>query len=125
MARREEPEELTQEQIAELREDMLALRELLTHLLDTSKEDSKPVDLDLPIGRVSRMDAMQQQSMAKAGRAANERRLALLGAALRALEEDDYGYCRECEDPVGYRRLKARPETPFCVECQEAREKSR
>jgi DnaK suppressor protein len=118
-----EPEELTDEQVAELREDMLALRAELTRLLDTSKDDSKPVDLDLPIGRLSRMDAMQQQSMAKAGRAANERRLTLLGSALLVLEDGDYGYCRECDDPVGYRRLKARPETPFCIDCQQAREK--
>jgi DnaK suppressor protein len=125
MPRREEPDELTGAQTAELQEDMVSLRAQLTHLLEISKEDSKPVDLDLPIGRISRMDAMQQQSMAKAGRAANERRLALLGTALRALKEDDYGFCRECEDPVGFGRLKARPETPFCVECQGAREKLR
>ena len=61
--------------------------------------------------------------MAKAGRAAAERRLSLLGLALAAIEEGDYGYCKECDDPVGYRRLRARPETPFCLDCQQAREK--
>lgn len=123
MTTRPEPEELTPGQIEELNKDLLALREELSSINEITKEDVKPVDLELPIGRVSRIDAIQQQSMAKAGRAANERRLALIAVALSAIEQGDYGYCRECDDPVGYHRLKARPETPFCVECQQAKEK--
>jgi DnaK suppressor protein len=115
-------QELTESQLEELVADLKALQEDLRALLDATRDDAKPVDLDLPIGRLSRMDAMQQQSMAKAGREANERRLSLVGAALAMVDEDDYGYCRDCDEPVGYARLKAKPETPFCVQCQSSRE---
>ncbi len=41
------------------------------------------------------------------------------------LEQGDYGDCVECGDPVGYARLKARPEAPFCIGCQSQRETPR
>jgi DnaK suppressor protein len=111
-------EELSATQYAELREDLLALRRQLEQSLAATKDDAKPVDLELPIGRVSRIDAIQQQKMAQASRRSAEMRLQHLKTALAAIAEDEYGYCRGCGEPIGYRRLKAKPETPFCVNCQ-------
>ena len=115
-------EELTADELAELRRDLTEEKARLEQVLKISKDGAKPVDLDEPIGRLSRMDAIQQQQMTKASRAAYERKLRLVGAALQTMAKGEYGYCRSCEEPVGYRRLKARPETPFCLECQDARE---
>ena len=116
---------LTQVQRAELRaliaQSCLELEELLAR----SSESSKPVALDEPIGRLSRMDAMQQQQMAVASRQNQTRRLQLLRNALQALESDNYGDCRHCEEPIGYQRLKVRPETPFCLACQSRSEGER
>lgn len=79
------------------------------------------VDLDLPIGRISRVDAMQQQqqAMAKAERLRMEQRLQQIEAALERVEEGEYGYCCLSGEPIGYARLRARPETPFSVVSQE------
>lgn len=115
-------DDLTEKQEDELKGDLLKLRTELAEALAASGAEAAPVDLDLPIGRISRMDAIQQQSLAKASKAANERRLALAGAALALLEEGEYGLCRDCGEPIGYARLKAKPETPFCLECQGSRE---
>ncbi len=115
-------DELTAEQLEELRVQLTEEQARLAELLKISKDDAKPVDLDEPIGRLTRMDAIQQQQMTKANRAASERKLHQIEAALEAVGKDEYGYCRSCEEPVGYRRLKARPETPLCLECQDARE---
>jgi DnaK suppressor protein len=71
------------------------------------------------------MDAIQQQKMSAANKASAERTLKQVAAALRAAAEDDYGFCKRCDEPIGYRRLKARPETPLCLGCQSAAEKSR
>jgi DnaK suppressor protein len=71
------------------------------------------------------MDAIQQQHMAQAGTAALERRLSQINAALAAADSGTYGYCRRCGEPVGYKRLKAKPETPFCLRCQADSEKKR
>ena len=107
-------EELTEAQETELLEALDTLVAELANHLEETREEVKPVDLDLPIGRVSRMDAMQQQSMARANREGLSRRLALCRAALSRAAEGEYGYCLDCGDPIGHRRLTARPETPFC-----------
>lgn len=115
--------ELTSEQLAELHEDLLAERLRLDAQLELTAEGSKPVQLSAPIGRLSRMDAIQQQEMTRAGRSTLETKLRQVQASLEAHRKGTYGDCRSCEAPIGYRRLKARPEAPFCLRCQDTRER--
>ena len=110
-------------QIAELKEALLVLKEELSAVLEASKDGAKPVDLDQPIGRLSRMDAIQQQKMVSANRRSMEVRLQRVEAALKHMEEGLYGECRRCEEEIAYPRLKARPEAPFCLTCQGSLEK--
>jgi DnaK suppressor protein len=115
--------DLTKEQRSELQSELEALSAELSEILSISADSVKPVDLGEPIGRVSRMDAIQQQKMAESNRRAAKARLERVHAALSALQRDDaYGECRECEEPIGYGRLKARPESRLCIKCQGARE---
>jgi len=116
-------DELTETQTKELQADLLALGKTLAEQFELSAEAARPVDLDQPIGRVSRVDALQQQAMAQASRRNLKVRVAQVKTALGAMREGDYGTCRKCEEPIGYRRLKSRPETPFCVDCQGSRER--
>jgi DnaK suppressor protein len=80
--------------------------------------DRAPVTLDQQsVGRLSRMDAMQVQAMAKAQsqrRAAERQRLA---AALRRIEEGEFGYCIDCGEEIGRRRLELDPGHAKCVDC--------
>ena len=77
--------------------------------LESSAEAAQPVELDQPaLGRVSRMDAIQQQKMIEANRHAQGARLQLVRSALRRFEEDEYGDCMNCGECVGFARLKAR-----------------
>ena len=115
-------DDLTSGQAEELHQALLNLQTDLRKLLDNSSDGAKPVSLDEPIGRLSRMDALQQQSMTQANRRTAQARLDRVEAALRRHAEDRYGECLECEEPIGYARLKAHPEAPFCVECQGGRE---
>jgi DnaK suppressor protein len=46
--------------------------------------------------------------------------LARCNVALSTFDRGEYGLCRKCEEPIGYRRLSAKPEAPFCLECQRA-----
>ena len=116
-------DELTETQHAALVEALGALREQLAEAL-SDRERGEIVDLDLPIGRLSRMDAMQQQQMAKAERELQKRRLMQVDAALERVDEDEYGWCCQCGEPIGVRRLTARPEVPFCIPCQEKLERA-
>lgn len=112
-------DEITREQVDAARARLEELRAELEQLLDLSESGSKPVSLEEPIGRLSRMDAMQQQELVKANRRQHEVRLQQVVAALRRIEDGSFGECRRCEEPIASSRLEARPEAPFCLDCQE------
>ncbi len=81
-------------------------------------DERKPVELDqASVGRLSRMDAMQVQAMAEAG---ERRRVAEIGrvkAALKRVEEGEYGYCVTCGDEIAPKRLALDPSVATCVDC--------
>jgi DnaK suppressor protein len=116
---------LSNEQLQTLRTRLEALVRDLADQIEDTREVAKPVDLDEPIGRVSRMDAIQQQSMAQANRGAARQRLNQARAALERLDEGEYGECASCGEDIALARLEAAPESAFCVDCQGRREKSR
>ena len=96
--------------------------EELRALSDGSRDSRAPVELDQQsVGRLSRMDAMQQQSMDLAREERRRQRLAILAAALRRMDEDEYGYCTSCGDDIGLARLAAQPAATLCVDCQRGR----
>lgn len=119
----EEMDELTPAELEELKAAVRALISQLEVDLEEARLGSRPVTLDQQsVGRVSRIDAIQQQNMSAASVRSLQRRLGQTKAAWSALEHGAYGACRDCEEPIGYRRLRARPETPLCLQCQNGRE---
>ena len=106
--------------IKAFRQRLLATQNEIEILLGRTTEDSKPVDLDLPIGRLSRADAIQMQNMAELNRRQLEVKLKQVEGALAAVENGSYGSCRACKGEIHPARLDASPETPFCIDCQEA-----
>ena len=80
----------------------------------------KPVAPDNSIGRISRMDNIVNQSVAEAQLSKARVRLVRLREALKRVDEDEeFGLCVECGDLIPMARLKAMPETEYCVECAE------
>lgn len=83
-----------------------------------SDEARAPVTLQQDsVGRLSRMDAMQQQAMAQAQerrRSAERRRIA---AALERLDEGEWGYCMRCGEEIAAARLKHDASVAVCVAC--------
>lgn len=117
-----EPEELTSDQVKELEADLRKLLHDLESVEDVRNDGAKTVELDTAFGRLSRMDAMQQQQMAKATRESHRLRLQLVQVALSLISRGEYGDCARCEEPIGYRRLKAKPESRLCLDCQSSSE---
>ena len=90
----------------------------ITNISLKTVKDRAPVELDQQaIGRLSRMDAMQQQSMDAAKETRRIGRLRLIEAALRRLEEGDYGYCLNCDESISDGRLKLDPTFSLCIDC--------
>lgn len=116
-------EDLSEEEIEEFRERLKELKEELGVALHSTDESSKTVELDqAAFGRLSRIDAIQQQQMSKAYRKRVRIRLQQVKAALIAIDRGAFGYCNACEEPIALERLEVRPESPICVECQTDRE---
>lgn len=108
-----------------IRKRLIALRVELESLSATSDESSQTVELDQSrVGRLSRMDAMQAQAMAKASGRRRDQTLRGIADALARLDAGEYGYCQSCEETIPNGRLEFDPTTRLCVGCAEIAEKS-
>ncbi|MEX1993226.1 MAG: TraR/DksA family transcriptional regulator [Steroidobacteraceae bacterium] len=107
-----------------------ALDQLRSRLLDqkaellasqrAAQENVKPVELDqAAVGRVSRIDAMQMQQMSLEASRRRERSLAMIGAAMRRIDEGTYGICVDCGEAIDARRLDVDLTAARCVRCAE------
>ncbi len=100
------------------------LAQELADFIEAVKSATATVELDQgQQGRLSRMDAMQAQKMALAQRDRAVQRLERVHNILDSVEEEDFGCCGECGEPIPMPRLMARPDSVLCVECAGARER--
>ena len=103
---------------AEMHDKLLAIRDELQSVAETTAESSKIVELDqTKVGRLSRMDAMQAQAMSQASGRRREMMLKNISAALKRIENDDFGICQSCEEDINRKRLEFDPTTVLCIEC--------
>jgi DnaK suppressor protein len=87
--------------------DMAAATDTGTVILDQSS-----------VGRLSRMDALQQQAMAAGWKETLLREQRRLVAARTRLDEGSFGACCRCGESIPHDRLEADPGAPFCTDCQ-------
>lgn len=81
-------------------------------------EGRKTVELDQQsVGRLSRMDALQGQAMAKATQARRAASRVRIKAVLGRIDEGDFGYCTECGEAIAPKRLELDPTVPTCISC--------
>ena len=105
------------------RELLLARQAALKDLHRDAADDRAPVALDQQsVGRLSRMDAMQQQAMAVATNARRLHEMRAIKAALIRIEKGDFGVCDECGEQIAEQRLNLYPTITLCIACAEALE---
>lgn len=93
-------------------------REELRSLSSGAKDARKPVELDQQsVGRLSRQDALQQQAMANAQEARRANELRKIEAALKRIDEGEYGWCAECGETIAPRRLDVDLTATLCAPC--------
>ena len=109
---------LSNAQLTTLHKLLTSEQDELLSLSNSSRAARAPVELDQQsVGRLSRMDAIQQQSM---DLAREERRLLrrnIIHAALARIIDETYGYCLVCGDEIPYKRLQADPAVTRCIDC--------
>ncbi|MDO6522234.1 TraR/DksA C4-type zinc finger protein [Shimia thalassica] len=69
------------------------------------------------VGRLSRMDALQSQAMAKAQQTRRDLQLKGLHKALQRLADGDFGYCDDCGEDIARKRLDFDPSVTRCINC--------
>lgn len=97
---------------------LLAKRQELENLSALSHEARDTVELDQQsVGRLSRMDAMQQQAMNQATERTRSRDINRIQAALSRLADGEYGACVDCGEEIAARRLEVDPMAERCIKC--------
>ena len=81
------------------------------------KELTKPISPENAIGRISRMDAINNKSVVEAAlRKANEK-LSKLKLVLEKVDDSDFGLCIRCGNPIPIGRILLMPQSRLCVSC--------
>ena len=80
-------------------------------------EATKPISPENSIGRVSRMDAINNKSVAEAALRSSKQKLSKLKIALASLDKPNFGVCVFCKNPIPPARLMFMPESTRCVRC--------
>ena len=97
---------------------LTARRDEIEALRGISAQSRSAVELDqTSVGRVSRIDAMQAQQMALAQERSREAELSRIAAALKRIDDGEYGDCIECGEPIAEKRLDFDPSVATCIDC--------
>jgi len=109
---------LDPDQRQHLRDELERQLTRLERSMKISEAATETVELDqTAVGRLSRMDSLQNQSLAKNLAEREQAKLAHLLEALKRWEAGVYGVCTECREPVAFGRLLIMPESPTCASC--------
>lgn len=114
---------LTDEQIATFKHQLIELKNDISGTITMTKTDRAPVELDQQsVGRLSRMDAMQVQAMAKAQQRQREIDLRRIAGALSRMADGDFGFCETCDEQIAPKRLEIDPAASTCINCASKQE---
>jgi len=113
---------LTPEEVAELRGELRRQLDRLVQSMRVTDEAMRPLALDqAAVGRLSRMDSLQNQGLTRNLQERERFRLAHLEGALQRMDEGTYGLCADCGVALPFGRLYVVPESPTCASCGAAR----
>jgi len=94
-------------------DEIAGLEERIVHL----EQATAPVSPDKSIGRLSRLESMNEKSVNEAALLQNRERLTRLEKALMRVSEERFGVCVSCGNPIPPERLLLLPESTQCVQC--------
>ncbi|MCF8309678.1 MAG: TraR/DksA C4-type zinc finger protein [Bacteroidales bacterium] len=100
-----------------IRQKLFKARERYSKRVSQLSEDTAPVAPDCSIGRVSRMDAINNKSVSEAALANARDKLRDVEESLARIDTPDFGKCKSCTTPIPINRLMAMPESLYCMKC--------
>lgn len=81
------------------------------------KDLTKPISPENAIGRISRMDAINNKSINEASLVQTRDKLVRLNQALEKIDSPDFGICIRCKKPIPLGRIMLMPQAVKCVTC--------
>lgn len=81
------------------------------------KELTRPIEPENAIGRISRMDAINNKSVTEAALRNTKEKLLKLNIALSKIDDEDFGFCIRCKQPIPLGRILIMPQSRTCVNC--------
>jgi DnaK suppressor protein len=109
---------MTQEEKDEIKVRIETSIHTLKEQIAILEEKVKPIAPDCSLGRLTRLEAMGEQHVNNKIMDESKLRLTRLTNALLRMDKPMFGICIECEDPIGIERMRIRPESVRCVECE-------
>jgi DnaK suppressor protein len=86
-------------------------------LISEYQEMTKPVAPDVAIGRISRMDAINNKAVTESALRQAQEKLNKLKYVLTKVGSDDFGICMKCKIQIPLGRILIRPQSLYCVNC--------
>ncbi len=112
---------MNEDQLAFFRQRLLDLkRELLANVRDTSEHLRETEAASDPSDRATQEE---EQAIELRTRDRERKLLKKIEEALSRIDDGTYGFCNETGEPIGVRRLLARPTATLTIEAQERRER--
>jgi len=114
---------LTDKQKAQLREVLTTERQ---RLVANAKDGlAFSMNRERNIGRDSIDESMEEELFSTELRLRDREKFLLgkIDESMRRLDEGLIDECEDCGEPIGFKRLLARPVTTLCIDCKEEREK--
>lgn len=102
---------MNQEEKVKLGEAIAQKKEELLKTIEGLKELTKPMGLDNAVGRLSRMDYINNKSISEAGLRTAESKLQALDRWLSLYNTDKFGRCSRCGNEININRLLLMPES--------------
>ncbi len=108
---------MTKEERAELKKRILETIEKTEKELAYLEEATQPITPENAIGRVSRMDAINNKSVSEVALRSSKKKLSNLKVALHNIDDPAFGICTNCKRPIAAARLMFMPQSTSCVNC--------
>lgn len=114
---------ITSDQMFYFEDKIDALIQQIQAEIEKTSSDTAAVSPDNAIGRISRMDSILSQEIAKAAVVRKQQRIMALHGARVRLHEGTFGWCVSCMKDIELERLEATPEATLCLACRAKRQK--
>lgn len=102
---------------AEIKQKILQEIDKINIKIIDLEELTKPISPDCAIGRVSRMDAINNKSINENALRKAKSKLKSMEIALQNVNDDDFGICVKCNNQIPLGRILLVPHSRFCVNC--------